>query len=511
MLVHEILETTASRLPDKTALIEEDRKLTYSETLDRVLALAARLEERGVGPGDRVALLFPNCMDFCLAFFAVLELGAVVVPLNNRLAPKEFEYILNDSGAKTLIVGYHLWEVYLQFKEGLQTVEKVIYAGDTPQQGFDYLSDLTVPGPRPGREVSLDHDSPACIMYTSGTTGLPKGAIASHGNVFFNARNCGAHCNYKETDITLLVVPLFHVTGLNSQLIAFFYTGGTCAVMRAYKTATMIEYIERYRVTVLFNVPTMYTLMLHNEALDKHDLSSLRLALYGGAPMDPETIMALKSRLGVDLYNAYGLTETSSLTTILPCCDALRKASTVGLPVSGVMVKVIDDSGRALPPDTVGELLVKGPNVVSGYWNKPEATAQNIVDGWLHTGDYARIDQEGFVSIVDRKKDMINRGGENIYCIEVESALVAHPKVLEAAVVPRPHSVFGEVAHAFVVLTPGVTATEDEIIESCKGLIADFKIPASVSFVEELPRNPGGKVLKTKLRGDVPPGDPPRR
>ena len=511
MLVHEILEMTASRLPDKVALMEGEEKLTYSETEARVLALSARLEERDINPGDRVALLFPNCIDFCLAYFAVLNLGAVVVPLNNRLAPREFEYILNDSGAKTLIVGYQFWETYLKFKDNIHSVEQVIYGGETPQEGVDFLADLTVPGPKPGVKTDLGPDSPACIMYTSGTTGIPKGAIMSHDNIFFNARNCGAHLNYKENDTTLIVVPLFHVTGLNSQLIAFFYTGGTCAIMRTYKTATMIELIEKYQVTVLFNVPTMYTLMLLNEALDRHDLSTLRLAAYGGAPMDPETIMDLQKRLGVDLYNAYGLTETSSLTTILPACDAVRKAGSVGLPVTGINLRVIDEKGVDLHSDKVGELLIKGPNVVSRYWNKPEETARDIVKGWLHTGDFARIDKEGFVSIVDRKKDMINRGGENIYSIEVESALVANTKVLEASVLPRPHSVFGEVVHAFVVLVPDATATEEEIIEHCKGLIADFKTPASVSFVDELPRNPGGKVLKTKLREEIPPGDPPRR
>jgi acyl-CoA synthetase (AMP-forming)/AMP-acid ligase II len=494
MLVHEILEATAARLPDKAALLEGEQHFTYAQVLARVRALAARLSERGIGPGDRVALLFPNCMEFCLAYFAVLTLGAVVVPLNNRLAPKEFQYILNDSGAGTLILGYQFWETYQAFKDGLEFVDKVVYAGEKAIQGVDFFEDLSAPGPEPSSQADLNGDSLACIMYTSGTTGLPKGAIMSHNNFFVNARNCGAHLGYREDDVTLIVVPLFHVTGLNSQLVAFFYTGGTCAIMRAYKTAEMMELAQRYRVTVMFNVPTMYNLMLVDDALERCDLSKLRLAAYGGAPMDPETITALKTRLGVDLYNAYGLTETSSLTTILPACDALRKAGSVGLPVSGTHLRVVDHDGADLPPDTVGELLIEGPQVVAGYWNKPDATRQNIVDGWLHTGDLAR-----------------NRGGENIYSIEVESALVAHHKVLEASVVPRKHSIFGEVVHAFIVLTPGAEAGEEEIMEHCKGQIADYKVPASVSFVEELPRNPGGKVLKKKLREMVPPGDPPRR
>ena len=511
MLIHQILEQTAARLPDKTALLEGDQALTYGQTLAQVRALAAALQQRGVRPGDRVALLFPNCIEFCVSYFAVLSLGAVVVPLNNRLTPAEFAYIVNDSGASLIIVENQFWETWLRFGDQLDQPPQVIHAGPQLPDGVQDLAPLCRPGPAPTGQPQLTMQSPACIMYTSGTTGQPKGAVMSHQNVVANARNCGAHINYLESDVTLIVVPLFHVTGLNSQLVAFFYVGGTCVLMRAYNTAAMIQLMARHKVTVTFKVPTMYTLMLVSPELENSDLSALRLAAYGGAPMDPATISALQQRLGVDLYNAYGLTETSSLTTVLPACDALRKAGSVGLPVSWIQLLVCDDLGRPQPPDSVGELWVKGPNVVASYWNKPQATADNLGDGWLKTGDYARLDPEGFVFIADRKKDMINRGGENVYSIEVESALVAHSAVLEAAVVPRPHSIFGEVVHAFVVLKPDTTATEDQIIDHCKTLIADFKTPASISFVDALPRNPGGKVLKNSLRDMVPPGDPPRR
>jgi long-chain acyl-CoA synthetase len=333
----------------------------------------------------------------------------------------------------------------------------------------------------------------------------------SHRNIFTNARNAGAHMGYIEKDVTLIVVPLFHVTGLNTQLVAFVYTGGTTVIMPSYNTAEMIELLARHRVTIMITVPTVYNLMLINPFLKKADLSALRALSYGGAPMSPETINGLMEQLGVALFNAYGLTETSSLTTCMPACDTVRKGASVGLPVSEVMLRVVDSSENDLPRGSVGELWVKGPNVVGRYWNKPEATAANLGDGWLRTGDFARIDDEGFVYIVDRMKDMINRGGENIYSIEVESAVLSHPAVLEAAVVPRVHSIFGEVVHAFVVLIPGEKATEDEIIDHCAEQIADYKVPASISFLSELPRNPGGKVLKKHLRDLVPSGDPPRR
>lgn len=511
MLVHEIIEYATARLPNKTALIEGDRRLTFRETLTQIEALSASLSEIGVAKGDRVALLFPNCIEFCIAYFASLRLGAIVVPVNNRLAPKEFAYVVNDCGAETMLIGYQFWETYNGFAADLDEELRLVYAGDNPVKGAEFFSDLVKPVSLVPESPVIEMDDPACIMYTSGTTGIPKGAVMSHRNIFTNARNASVHMGYRERDVTLIVVPLFHVTGLNTQLVAFIYVGGTTVIMRSYNTSGMIELIEKHKVTTMITVPTIYTLMLVNPTLKKADLSSLRDLSYGGAPMAPATITALQERLGIDLFNAYGLTETSSLTTTMPPCDTVRKGASVGLPVSGVQLRVVDHQGNDLPFNMVGELLVKGPNVVTSYWNKPEATAQDLAHGWLRTGDYARIDEEGFVYIVDRKKDMINRGGENIYSIEVETALIEDPKVLEAAVVPRPHSIFGEVVHAFIIPAPGTDLKEHEIIEHCAKLVAEYKVPASVSFLEELPRNPGGKVLKNRLREMVPPGDPPRR
>jgi len=511
LLIHEILAYSAGRLPDKPFLVEGGRRLSYAETLAGASAVAAQLQKGGVGPGDRVALLFPNCIDYCLCYFGALMLGAVVVPVNNRLAPPEMAYVLMDSDPKVLIVEDQFWSAAQAVGELTGLPPRVIQAGAGKLQGVEQLDDLLAAGGEPGGAPGLNRHSPAAIMYTSGTTGQPKGAVLTHGNVAANARNCGAHLHYKESDTTLIVVPLFHVTGLHTQLVAFCYVGGTCAIMRSYKTADMIRLMAEHRVTVTFKVPTMYTLMLVNEALASSDLSALRLACYGGAPMAPETIMQLQQRLGVDLVNVYGLTESTSLVITLAPCEALRKGGSVGLPSSGNRLKVVGEDGVELPPDAVGELLVKGPMLMQGYWNKPDATTAALRGGWMHTGDYARIDPEGFVYIADRKKDMIIRGGENVYSIEVESALVAHPGVLEAAVVPRPHSIFGEVVHAFVVCAPGAAPGEEEIMVHCAGLIADYKVPASVSFVAALPRNPGGKVLKNRLVEQVPPGDPPRR
>jgi acyl-CoA synthetase (AMP-forming)/AMP-acid ligase II len=499
MLVFEMLQTTAQRLPDKIALRCDEETLSYQVFLDKVLSLAAQFQKMGVKKGDRAALLFPNCTEMAIAYFACAAIGAVSVPLNNRLTAKDLIYMINDSSAVLFLTGYQFWEISQEIRGALSSVKEVVYAGPERKEGADYFADLVNDPSRPVLP-DLSPDDTATIMYTSGTTGLPKGAMMSHRNIFSNARNCGAALNYKESDRTLIVVPLFHVTGLNSQLVAFVYVGGTCVIMKAYKTAEMIKAIRELKITVLFNVPTMYVLMLINESLQDDDLASVRLAAYGGAPMDKETITRLKERFGMDLYNAYGLTETSSLTTVLPACDALRKAPAVGLPVSGVQVKAIDPHGREVKPGEPGELLINGPNVVQGYFNKPEVTQKSIIDGWLHTGDVARIDEEGYVFIVDRLKDMIVRGGENIYSLEVESALNAHPKVLESAVVPEPHKIFGEVVKAFVVLRPDEQTSADDIIDFCRRHMADYKVPAKVVFVPELPRNPGGKVTKNKLK-----------
>lgn len=499
MLIYQMLEATAERLPKKVALICDDETLTYEELRRRVLSIAFNLQKTGIQKGDRVALLFPNCNEMAISYFACAAIGTIAVPLNNRLTGRDLTYILNDSGARLAMVGYQFFDLFQSIRDSLTAVKDVIYAGTDRKPGAIFFGDLLGAREEP-RAAALSPDDPAVIMYTSGTTGLPKGAIMTHRNVFTNARNCGAALSYKGSDITLIAVPLFHVTGLNSQLVAFVYVGGTSVILRAYKTADMIRAVEKHRITVLFNVPTMYVLMLINEVLKETDISSLRMAAYGGAPMDKETIVALKERLGLDLYNAYGLTESSSLTTVLPACDAVRKAPSVGLPVSGVRLRTIDAAGKDAPAGEAGELLIKGPNIVNGYFNKPDATQKSLVDGWLHTGDVARIDDEGYVFIVDRMKDMIVRGGENIYSIEVESVLNSHPKVLESAVVPEPHPIFGEVVKAFVVLRPETEATAEEIIEYCRHNIADYKVPAGVVFLNELPRNPGGKVVKNRLR-----------
>jgi long-chain acyl-CoA synthetase len=325
--------------------------------------------------------------------------------------------------------------------------------------------------------------------------------MISHANCLFNARSCRRTLGYREDDVGLVTLPLFHVTALHSQLVALLACGATVVLQAEYETRRMLELAGRHRVTALFLVPAVFKLVTLRDDLAAFDLSRVRLAAYGGAPMDPETIRALERLLpGVELHNCYGLTECSSLATVLPSSAVLSRADSVGLPVPGTEAEVRDETGARLPRDAAGELHLRGPNVVQGYWGAPEKTRAAIQEGWLRTGDVARIDEQGFVYVLDRVKDMINRGGEKIYGLEVENALYAFSGVAEAAVVGVPHEVFGEVPVAFVAPFPGASIDPEALRAHCRTRLADFKVPVAVRFVERLPRNPGGKVLKQELR-----------
>ena len=350
--------------------------------------------------------------------------------------------------------------------------------------------------------MAASGDAVACLLYTSGTTGFPKGAMLSHANTLFNVGSCDRTLGYRSDDVGLVALPLFHVTALHSQLVALLARGGTVVLQQDYDTRGLLELIARFRVTTLFLVPAIYKLMtLRREEVSRHDLSCVRLAAYGGAPMDQETIRRLREVLpGVELHNCYGLTECSSLGTVLPAGAVLSKADSVGLPVPGTQAEIRDDAGRPLPAGSPGELFLRGPHVVQGYWGAPEKSRAAIRDGWLRTGDVARMDDEGYVFILDCVKDMINRGGEKIYGLEVENVLYAFPGVAEAAVAGVPHVVFGEVPVAFVVPLPGCAVDPERLRAHCATRLADFKVPVEVRILEKLPRNPGGKVVKNELR-----------
>jgi acyl-CoA synthetase (AMP-forming)/AMP-acid ligase II len=474
-LLH-LLRAAVDAQPDREAVVElGGTRLTYRELWDRSARVAGGLRAAGVVPGDRVAIRFPNGVDWVLGFWGALLAGAVAVPVNTRFAPPEVEYVLGDCGASYV------------FEPG-----------------------APLPDGQPASETGQGRHDLAAIFYTSGTTGFPKGAMTTHENFLSNCETC-VRCLELDRDehlTTLVSVPLFHVTGCNSQLLLLTALAGTTVIMPVFDLAEFLRAIQQERISVLITVPAIYHLALQHPDFDSTDTGSVRSLSYGGAPIAPDLVHRLQkafptARVG----NGFGLTETSSVSTYLPHEWAAEHADSIGFPAPVVDLDLADVD----PVSGVGELLIRGPHVVAGYWGKPEQTAQAFVEGWLHSGDLARIDDQGLVHLVDRKKDMINRGGENVYCVEVENVLAAHPAVGEVAVVGVADEVLGEKVGAVVVLRPGSQLDARELADFASGQLADFKVPQYVAIRSDpLPRNAGGKVLKPALRDDTSWGDPLR-
>ncbi|MGY1846470.1 class I adenylate-forming enzyme family protein [Blastococcus sp. SYSU DS1021] len=462
----QLLRAAVDAHPDAEALVElGGERVTYRELWERASRVAGGLRAAGVAPGDRVANRLGNGTDWVLAFWGTLLAGAVVVPVNTRFAEPEVRYVVEDSGA-ALVVG----------------------------------PGAALPDGEPLAVTDQGHTDLAGIFYTSGTTGFPKGAMTTHENFLSNVETC-LRCLGLPRDerlSTLISVPLFHVTGCNSQLLVVTALAGTSVIMPAFEVGAFLRAIEEERISVLTTVPAIYWLALQQPGFADVDTSSVRAVSYGGAPIAPDLVHRIKAAFPTArVGNGFGLTETSSVSTYLPDEYAAEHADSVGFAAPVVDLDVADPD----PATGVGELLIRGPNVVAGYWRKPEQTAETFVDGWLHSGDLARIDDEGLVYVVDRKKDMINRGGENVYCVEVENALAAHPAVGEVAVVGVPDPMMGEKVGAVVVPRPGQELHPAGLLAFARERLADFKVPQFVSVrADPLPRNPGGKVLKPPLR-----------
>jgi acyl-CoA synthetase (AMP-forming)/AMP-acid ligase II len=460
-----MLRATAERVPDREAVVElGGPRLTYRELWDAAARVAGGLQAAGVSAGDRVAIRLGNGADWVVAFWGTQLLGAVVVPVNTRLADAEVTYVLEDSGA-----------------------------------GFVFEDGQRLPDGDPVTAEDAAPDDLAAIFYTSGTTGFPKGAMLTHANFLSNNETARRVVGLpRESDMrTLVSVPLFHVTGCNSQLLVACELGGTTVVMPTFEVGAFLESIASERIDMLTTVPAIYWLAISRPEFADIDVSGVRYATYGGAPIAPELVRRIMQAFpNARVGNGFGLTESSSIATFLPHEHAESRPETVGFAAPVVDLDVLDPDDEG-----AGELLIRGPNICAGYWRKPEQTAETFVDGWLHTGDVAKIDDEGFVQIVDRKKDMINRGGENVYCVEVENALAACPGVGEAAVVGVPDDMMGEKVGAVIVPAPGHQFDVDVVLARAREQLADFKVPQYVSVrTEPLPRNPGGKVLKAQLR-----------
>ena len=486
-----LLLRSARRWPDSPALIEEHTVLTYRQEAARARMVARRLAARGVRPGDRIALALPNGWRYAVAYAGAQLAGAAAVLVNTRLAPPEIEYVLADSGARFTVVD-------------AATAPRV-----PPLCPHWDVEELTGPGPEAGELPGLAAASTdvANILYTSGTTGRPKGAMQTHGNLVFNASTVGTVMRVTAADRTLVVAPMFHATGIASQLVGFGAHGAARVFQPRFRPADMLSALIEHRITFFAGVTAMIQLMLADPAFDPTDLPALRAACFGGAPV-PEAFLGEAARRlpGVTFMNVWGLTEATSIVTCAVGHEWRERPWSVGRPVPGVEIAVAVD-GRIADrpdPDAVGELWVRGPVVTAGYWNRPEATADTYgADGWLRTGDVGRADADGYVQVLDRMKDMIIRGGENIYSLEVEGVLARHPAIAEVAVVGVPDPVMGERVCAVVVPSEGRSLALGPVREWASSQLADYKLPAELVTVSALPRNASGKVTKKQLAQEL--------
>ncbi|EMF52901.1 MULTISPECIES: AMP-binding protein [Streptomyces] len=471
----------AGRNPTGPCIADDREQLDNDAFLKRVRSAAGVLRVHGIGVGDVVAVALANRLELVVIMFAAWRLGAAVTPVNPGLTDTEARHQIEDSGAKVVITD----------SRGTGTLDVTAFAG-AAVQAQDAVS------PAPGAVLPA-LDSLALIIYTSGTTGRPKGVMLDHANIAAMCRMIVDGIGLDETDHSLLVLPLFHVNGIVVSVLSPLLAGGRATIAGRFRASSFFASVEAARPTYFSAVPTIYAMLvsLPDEVLP--DTSSLRRAICGAAPMPAELIARFENRFGVPVVEGYGLSEGTCASTLNPPAGP-RKPGTVGLPLPGQTVAVMDAEGHLLDAGSVGEVVVRGPNVMRGYLGLPDETSRTVVDGWLHTGDVGRFDTDGHLVLVDRIKDMIIRGGENIYPKEIESVLHTHPAVLEAAVVGAPEPVLGEVPVAYVTLLPGAAATAEELVDHCRGSLARVKVPVSVRVTESLPKNPVGKIDKPRLR-----------
>jgi long-chain acyl-CoA synthetase len=491
-----LLDEAAADQPDRPALRMDDLVLTYAQWREAAGRMSTLLTSAGIEPGDRVGLMLPNVPAFPIAFYGALAAGAVVVPMNPLLKSREVGYYLSDSGARVVLA----WHTAAgEAAKGAADAGAQAITVATPDLA-DLLGDYAPATEQPGR---LDDDD-AVILYTSGTTGKPKGAELTHANLVRNAElTARTLLKNNPDDVMMGCLPLFHVFGLTCGLNATVAAGGTLTLLPRFDPAKALEVIQRDKVTIFEGVPTMYAAILHLPDADPAMAATLRVCISGGASMPVEVMRGFEEKFGCMILEGYGLSETSPVASFNHP-DRVRKPGSIGTPIEGVQMRLIDDAGQAAAEGEIGEIAIRGHNVMKGYWGKPEATAEAITDGWFRTGDLAKVDSDGYYYIVDRKKDLIIRGGYNVYPRELEEVLHEHPAVAEVAVIGIPHPDLGEEVGAAVALKPDASATPDELREFVKDKVAAYKYPRQVWLVEALPKGPTGKILRREVH---PPED----
>jgi acyl-CoA synthetase (AMP-forming)/AMP-acid ligase II len=505
------IEESCRMTPDKTCVIQEDRRLTFRQMEERANRLAHALLAMGVQPGDRVAVFQTNCFQFCEMIYAIGKVGGVFVNLNFRLRGEEVSYILNNCEPKVLIFGDRYIDLIRDIRSNLPSIKRYVVIGQSPADMQSYEPLLSQQSSAPFPCVSVQESDTACLIYTSGTTGFPKGAMLTHANIITPLTD-----RYTIGPGTLLLnVPMYHIAGVVSTLLPM-YRGDTQIVLPQFETGLFLDIVAQEKVTTTYLVPTMLQGILDHPEFPKKNLSSLRNIGYGASPMPVKLLMRAKKLLQAGYTNFFGMTESTGIISILSPEDHLlegsseeiakktRRLAGIGHCIPEGEVRIVDDQDQDVPIGIVGEVIARGRKIMKGYWNKPQATEETLRGGWLHSGDLASMDEDGYLYLAGRKKDMIIRGGENIYPVEIENVLHGHPKVLESAVIGVHDEYWGEIVKAVIVLKPGQQADADEIIDYCREKMASYKKPAIVEFVETLPKNAMQKVLKNVLRGETP-------
>ena len=507
------LRYAEQQYPGRTAVVCNQDRFTYAQFAERVGRLAGALRQAGIQAGDRVAFLGANCHRLLEAYYGVPEAGAVLLPLNIRLAPDELAFILNDSGATILFVEKQFLGLVESFRKSLRTVKMFVQLDGHPEAPWldprNYDALLAEATPHRADINSIDENSLAELFYTSGTSANPKGVMLTHRNIYLHALNVCMGFQIENGAVELHTIPLFHANGWG---VAHFLTllGGKHVMIQRFETKEVFRLIETEKVHSCSLVPIMATALVNCPERHNYDLSTLRRIVIGGAASSPTLIREVEQQLGCECFSGYGLTETCPSLTISPMKSGLGwegeqryvGQAMTGYAFPGTEIRVVDADDRDLPRDgqAIGEIIARSDGVMEGYWRQPEASAEALRGGWFHTGDMATFNEQGYLLIVDRKKDIIVSGGENISSLELEKAILAHPAVLEAAVIPVPDEKWGEVPKALVVLKPKATASESELIEFCRARLSHYKCPRSVEFVDSLPKTGTGKILKKDLR-----------
>lgn len=507
------LRYAEQQFPRRTAIVCGDQRFSYAQFADRARRLAGALRASGIGPGDRVAFLSANCHRLLEAYYGVIEAGAVLLPLNIRLAPQELAYILNDAGASALFVETQFLKVAESFHSAVPTVRTFYLLDGAPQEDWlsplNYESLLSGSAPFRAEVMDVDEDALAELFYTSGTSAKPKGVMLTHRNVYLHAVDFMLTLLLERDPVYLHTIPLFHA---NAWGAPHFITlaGGKHVMLHHFNPAEAFRLIEQEKVSYCSVVPAMGTALVNSPEIGKRDLSSLKRIMIGGAASSPTLVREMEEKLDCICHSGYGLTETAPVLSLSPLKAGMNFTgeqrwavqAMTGYAVPGTELLVVGPNDEDVPRDgkTIGEVVARSDSSMEGYWRQPEATAEALRGGWVRTGDMAVWNEDGYLLIVDRKKDIIVSGGENVSSLELESAILAHPSVLEVAVIPVPDEKWGEVPLAIVVAKSGTHLTESEVIEFCRSRLAHYKCPRSVEFLESLPRTGTGKVLKRELR-----------